>query len=108
MDKDCDLLSDPRMQSAIQEMKALVRARFPETTFSVGYGEDPYGVYLLATVDVEDRNEVIDLYIDRLVDLHLDEELRLHVLPVRTPERNAEIWREQRRSSRPAEALPIS
>jgi hypothetical protein len=90
-----DLLSDERMLAAIGEIKQLILSGFPEATFSVGYGDDPFGVYIDAVVDVEDRFEVMDLYTDRLVDMQIEDELPLHVLVLRTPERNAAIMREQ-------------
>ena len=86
-----DLLTDSRIQAAIAELQDLIRARYPEATFSVGYGEDPDGVYLRATVDVDDRNDVADLFIDRLVSIQVDEGLPVYVVPVRPPERVAAL-----------------
>jgi hypothetical protein len=108
MTHERDLLSSPRMQAAIEELQELIRGRYPEATFDVGYGEDPEGVYLTATVDVEDRDEVIDVFIDRLVDFHVDEELPLHVLPVRPPERNAAILRARSHAPGLLAGLPLS
>ena len=88
-------LDDPRMQRAIQEMQALIRERYPDATFSVAYGEDPAGIYLDVMVDVEDMDEVVDVYIDRLVDLQVEEGLKLHVIPVRPPERIEAMLRER-------------
>jgi hypothetical protein len=99
MTPERELLRDPRMQAAITELQGLIRERYPEATFAVGYAEDPEGVYLLATVDVEDRDEVVDVFVDRLVDLQVAEQLPLHVLPVRPPERNAAILRARTRSA---------
>lgn len=105
MIRDRTLLDAPRIQEAIAELQGLILGRYPEATFSLDHGTDPDGVYLTATVDVEDRNDVIDTYIDRLVDLHVEEELPLHVVPVRPPERIAAMLRD--RPTRPrAEALP--
>jgi hypothetical protein len=81
----------PRMVEAVAEIKALIHDHYPEATFDIGPGEDPEGVYLTATVDVDDRGEVIDLFLDRLVDLQVEEGLPLFVVPVRTPARNAAI-----------------
>ena len=89
------LLTDPRMREAVEEMQALIRRRYPEAIFDVGMGEDPVGVYVRVTVDVEDTNDVIDVYIERLVDLHIDEELPLHVIPVRPSERSEALLRER-------------
>lgn len=93
MSADATLLADPRIDAAIVEMRAPIRARYPDATFEVLLGDDPDGVYLWATVDVEDHHDVIDLYIDRLVDLHVEHELPFHVIPVRRPERIATFRR---------------
>ena len=87
------LLSDPSIQAAAAELQGLIRTRFPEATFSVGYGEDPVGVYLRAIVDVEDTDEVIGLIIDRLVTMQVDEELPIYVIPSQPPERIAAMLR---------------
>lgn len=89
-----ELRSHPRMQAAIAEMEETIRRHYPDATFSVHTGDDPFGVYLIATVDVDDTDEVMDLVIDRIVDLHI-EGVPLHVLPVRTPEREAKMLAEQ-------------
>ncbi len=86
-------VDDPRMQRALQEMQDLIRGRYPEATFAVTHGEDPEGVWLNATVDVEDPDEVTDLVIERMLALQLDEELPLFVLPLLPAERVAEMLR---------------
>jgi hypothetical protein len=84
-------VNDPLMQSAIAEMEKIILDAFPGTVFTIEHGDDPVGVYLVATVDVDDTDAVEDLYVDRLVDLQLEHGLRLHVLPLRTPERIAAL-----------------
>ena len=96
----------PRMEEALSELKGLIRGRYPEATFEVGEGDDPEGIYLRATIDVDDRGEVIDLFLDRLVDLQVEEGLPLFVVPQRTPERNAAILAEQRDATAAALSLP--
>jgi hypothetical protein len=88
-----ELLDDPRMQSAIEELKSLILANYPSTTFDVGWDEDPCGIYLDATVDVEDRTEVFDAFGDRLVDFQVFDELPIYVSLTRTPEKEAEVRR---------------
>jgi hypothetical protein len=80
---DLSFLMTSEMKAAIEEVKRLIAAGFPEATFSVEYGEDPVGVYLIATIDLEDLEEVRDLYRDRIVDLQVDDGLRLYVIAVR-------------------------
>ena len=41
----------PRMHKAIDELKGLITARFPQAEFVVEEGFDPEGVYLITTVD---------------------------------------------------------
>ena len=89
------LLTEPRIREAVEEMQALIRRRYPEAIFELGLGEEPVGVYLRVIVDVEETNDVIDVYIDRMVDLHVDEELPLHVIPVRPPEQSEALLRER-------------
>ena len=85
----------PRTEEALAELKALISSRFPEAVFVLGEGEDPEGIYLTAMVDVDDRGEVIDLFLDRLVELQVEEDLPIFVVPLRTAERNAAIAAEQ-------------
>ncbi len=81
-----------RIQAALAEMQEMIKAAYPTTTFQIYRGEDPNGVYLRAIVDVEDTDDVIDVFIDRLVDMQIEERL-----PVHTPERVARLVAEAER-----------
>jgi hypothetical protein len=81
------LRSDPRFQAAIAEFKEMISAHFPGTTYTVSIGDDPVGVYLDAIVDIDDPDDVMDLIIDRLLQVQVDEELPFYVIPIRTLER---------------------
>jgi hypothetical protein len=74
---------DPRIDAAIGELQHLIAERFPDATFAVGPGEETGSVHLVATVDIEDPDEVIDVVIDRLVALHVDERVPVFLVPVR-------------------------
>jgi H2-forming N5,N10-methylenetetrahydromethanopterin dehydrogenase-like enzyme len=76
-------LSTPRMQAAIEEIQRLIQLHYPEATFHVEPGDDPTGMYILATVDVEDTDVVVEVYIERLLELQIDEGLAVYVVPVR-------------------------
>lgn len=81
-------LTDPRMVAAIEELTGLIRAEHPTAEFSAEYDEDECSVFVIATVDVDDTDEVMDLFLDRILTLQEEEGLRLHVIPVHTPARN--------------------
>ena len=76
-------LKTPRMQAALAELQALIQQAYPAATFAVTPGEDPEGLYVLATVDVDDTEAVVDVYIDRLLTLQIDDGLPLYVVPRR-------------------------
>jgi hypothetical protein len=78
---------DPRIRTAIIELQDLIRDKYPSAAFQVSRGEDPEGFYLKATVDVEDTDEVVDIVIDRLLEMEIDEELPVYFVPLRPVER---------------------
>ena len=98
MKPNVEQLTTPRIGHAITELKGLIGRQYPNAIFAVRAGEDPEGVYLVATVDVEDMGEVVDVFLNRLVDFQVDEELPVYVLAVRPLERNLAILARQRDS----------
>lgn len=88
----------PPVQAALAELEDAIRRRYPAATFSIsqGLGDDQEGIYLFATVDLEDLNAVVDIYSDRIVDMRVEEGLPVHVIPVRPPERIAAMMDERR------------
>jgi hypothetical protein len=74
--------STSSLEDGIAEMQALIQAAYPEATFATESGEDPDGVHLVASLVADDLDEVMDVYIDRLIDLQIDHGLRLHVIPL--------------------------
>ena len=85
--------ADARVQQAIDELQQLIQGRYPAAIFSLYRGEDPEGTYLKATVDVDDTDEVVDLFIDRLIDLQVEERLPIYVVTTRPVERVLEQMR---------------
>ena len=84
-------ITDQQVLAAINELEELVHSRYPEATFSVGRGpDDPEAIHVYATVDLEDTEPVVDLVIERELEL-LEEGLPVQVIPLRTQERNAAI-----------------
>ena len=98
---------DPRRQHAIDELKGLIQAKYPTATFAVGRGiEDPEETWLTARVDLDDPDEVMDVVLDRVLELQLDEDLPVYVLPLRTPGRVAQVLTQQRLQRRTATHIP--
>lgn len=78
---------DVRIQHAVDELQNMIRGRYPTASFEVAQGDDPTGTYVTATVDLDDPDEVMDVVIDRLLEIEIDEGLPVYVVPVRTPDR---------------------
>lgn len=101
---------DPRVQRALDELRSTIQERYPTAGFSVSRGHDePENIHLIATVDLEDPDEVGDLVSDRLIELQVEERIPVYVIPVRTPERIlAELQTEAgKRPQRRERALPL-
>jgi hypothetical protein len=83
-------VDSPRVRAAVAELEALIRLHCPTTTFEVGPGlDEPDAIHIIATVDLDDPDEVADLVMDRMLTLQIEEGLPVHVIPIRTPERLA-------------------
>jgi hypothetical protein len=93
---------DPRIERAIAELQDMIRQRWPTSAFSVSPGDDPEGIYLDAVVDIDDTDEVMDVIVDRLLELQVEEQLPLYVVLTRTPERTAGAVRVQPHRHQPA------
>ena len=94
-----EYLADNRMMAAVDELQSVIGEAFPGVEFEPYVWEDPEGLYLRTVVDIDDTEEVTDLVIDRLVRMYFDEQLPIHLIPVRTPERRAAMREaEQKRS----------
>ncbi len=97
MTKEYEHSLDPRRQDAVKELEELVRQRYPATSFAVEPGiDDPDTTHIVATVDLDDPDEVVDLVIDRMLAMQLEEGIPVYLIPIRTPERVAKLARQQR------------
>ena len=97
----------PRMQEAIDELKRLITARFPQAAFVIEEGFDPEGVYLVTIVDIADTDDVIAVVGDRLVEMQVDEGLPVYVTPLRPLERVVAELRKREAPTPPA-SLPLT
>jgi hypothetical protein len=77
---DSAVRTDETMTSAIEELKTIIRSYDPNAHFEVAAGPDAGDVYLVTTVDTDDADDVMDLYIDRLVEMQVDDRLPLYVM----------------------------
>ncbi len=99
---------DPSRQRAIAELTALVRSHYPEARFDIAPGEEnPDVTHIFATVDLDDPDVVVDLVIDRMLQLQIDAGIPVYLIPIRTPERTAQVLARQR-EQRARPALPPS
>jgi hypothetical protein len=95
---------------AIVELQGMIHRRYPSAQFHVRSGiDDPETSYLVATVDVDDPDEVLDLVLDRLLQLQVDDGLAIAVLPIHTPARVQQTMRQvsERRPFKGMPALPV-
>ena len=81
---------DPRLQAALDELRAIIRRHYPEVRFGLTRGiDDPTIVELVAIVDVDDPDRVLDVVVDRQMQLQIEDGLLIFVVTERPPERVA-------------------
>ena len=74
---------DNRLETVILEFQRLIKQHYHQARFAVKSGDDPAGTYLIVTVDLEDPDEVVDVYAEKLLTLQVDEGLPFYIVPVR-------------------------
>ncbi|MGI8968819.1 MAG: hypothetical protein ACR2GA_06920 [Chloroflexota bacterium] len=100
---------DPSRQQAVEELTKLVGAHFSLRDVAVVPGEDnPDATHVIATVDIDDPDEVADLVMERMLEIQLDEGIPVYVIPIRTPERVTKLLQQQHRRTHPLVSLPLS
>ncbi len=100
MKQEVQSARDPRVLQAAAELEQLIRSRYPQAAFELIEGEDPPGARLRVTVDVEDVEPVRALYLDRLVELQVEEGIPIYLRTVQPPHR----W--SPRLGSPAQEIP--
>lgn len=71
-----------RIREAAEELKAIIRKKYPDAQFSLTRSPDDRRIWLLWTlVDVEDPDEVRDLTRERQADMLAEDHVLLHVMP---------------------------
>jgi hypothetical protein len=93
---------DPRTQAALTELEELIKQRYPDATFQVTRSqEEPEAIHLVATVDVDDRGEVLDAVMERMMQLQIAEDLPIFVIPRRPRERMLALRRALAQAAKP-------
>jgi len=100
---------DQARQSAVNELTGIIRQRYPTASFVVEPGEDdPDVTHITTTVDVDNPDEVVNLVIDRMLELQLDQGIPVYVIPIRTPERVEVLRHRQKRGMAQQPAIVLS
>ncbi|MGH2461862.1 MAG: hypothetical protein ACRDIY_23650, partial [Chloroflexota bacterium] len=74
-------------------------------SFDVAHGDDPEGIYLKATVDLADVEEIVDQeLLDRLFEFQVEQGLPVYVIPLQPVERVLQEM--QKRPARSLSCLP--
>ena len=81
---------DPTLCAAITQLEAIVSEHYPDATFAVFRGDDPDGLYLRVTLDMDDTDEVFDVVADALYEIQIEQELPVYFVTVPPLERVAE------------------
>jgi hypothetical protein len=89
----------PQMMEAIEELKEIILKEYPEATFNVTEGEDAGSVHLCPTIDVIETDAILDLVMDRVLAFQEEKGLDIHVIPLRTRQREAELQERMRKES---------
>jgi hypothetical protein len=93
--------TDPRITAALDQLKDVIAAQYPAAHFDVFEGEDPDGVYLRATVDIEDSSDALTPALDTLYALQVEQELPIYVVTSQPTERVAAQLRATATEPRP-------
>jgi hypothetical protein len=107
MKKERTLTGDPQTQEAVEELRTLIAGRYPGAHIDVFERDDPEGVRLRATVDIEDTDEVMDVVADALYDIQVERGLAVYVVTEQPPGRVAEQLRARGRRTAPAVLSPL-
>jgi hypothetical protein len=83
---------DRRIAGVLQELQTLIRGRYPEAQFRIATSpDDPSIIELVTVVDDDDPNQLLDLVVDRQMELQIEAGLPIFVVTEPTPERTAAL-----------------
>lgn len=94
---------DQPTRAALADLESTIRRRYPDATFTVTTGEDPEGIFLKATVDLDDVEEMIDQeLLDRIFAIQVEQGLSIYVIPFQPMSRG------QQSQAEPEPVSPVS
>jgi hypothetical protein len=77
-----------KVKAAAEELKGLIRTRYPDAQFKLVRAEDSRRAWhLLAMVEGDPHDEIRNLVVDREVDMLAEEHIPLSVIPLAGKER---------------------
>lgn len=75
---------EPWIVRALDDLTERIRMRYPDAEFDIELGiDDPNAIHLIVTVDIEEPEDVVDLVIDRVLEIQVEERLPIHVIALR-------------------------
>lgn len=92
---EIQIIITPRAQAALDELRTMIATRYPEAAFAVYTWYESAGIYLEATVDIDDVDEVFQVVVDRLVDIQVKDGIPVYVRVNQPRERVLAQFREQ-------------
>ena len=79
-------------EAALAELRKLIREAYPDAHFAVRRGVDePESFESVATIDIENRDDLLDLIIDRVMAFQIEDGIPIHVIPLRPSTSQREI-----------------
>lgn len=87
MSAQSNLYLDSPVRRAIEQIKAAITNRYPRAIFELVRGEDPEGIYLRTTVDLDDVDQVLDGILDELYEIQVEQALPVYVIPLQPLDR---------------------
>lgn len=76
---------DSEIHQAVDELQDTIRRRYPDATFRIADDPEGEGINIWTGVELDDPEEVLDLVLERVLELQVDEDLPIHVVPLRGP-----------------------
>jgi hypothetical protein len=71
-----------RIKEAAEELKTMIRAKYPDAQFQLSRAQDDRDAWNLWTyVDIEDPDEVNEITIDREREMLIEEHIPIYVVP---------------------------